>query len=265
MPPRKAPKAKAIAANASGTADRKVALVTGASRGIGRAIAEALAREGIYVFVNFHSSAKEASECISAIKLAGGDGEIIRADVSHEGQVRQMFKTIAQRAGRLDILVGNAGVAPVVQDFERLTMKAWTQTFAVNVVGAFLCAREALPLLKRSPAGRIIFIGSAAARLGGNIGAHYAASKAAISGLVEYLSRTVGRYRITVNIVEPGFVRTELSAKFHRNKAVVRSMSKSVPLGRVGSVAEIADGVAFLAGDAAAYITRQNLAITGGR
>jgi len=265
MQRRNVPRKKFSAGGALDFSDRKVALVTGASRGIGRAIAEALARDGIYVFVSFNLRAKEAAKCVDAIRRAGGAGEVIRADVSRENQVHRMFRVIAQRTGRLDILVSNAGIAPVVRDLERLTQKTWTETFAVNVMGAFLCARGALPLLKRSSAGRIIFIGSAAARLGGNIGAHYSASKAALAGFVEYLSRAVGQHRITVNIVEPGFVQTELSASLHRTKADIRAMCRNVPLKRVGTVKDIANGVAFLAGDAAAYITRHKLAVTGGR
>jgi NAD(P)-dependent dehydrogenase (short-subunit alcohol dehydrogenase family) len=123
---------------------RKVALVTGASRGIGRAIAEALAREGIYVFVNFRSKAEEAAKCVGAIRRAGGFGEAVQADVSREAQVRRMIERVARRTGRLDILVGNAGIAPVVPNLEGLTAKVWNGTFAVNVLGAFLCAKAAL-------------------------------------------------------------------------------------------------------------------------
>jgi len=184
--------------------NRKVARVAGASRGIGRAIAEALARNNICVFVNFNSKAKEAAEHVGAIRRAGGAREVIRANVSRERRVHHVFKVIAQRAGRLDIL-------------------------------------------------------------GGNIGAHYSASKAALAGFAEYLSRAVGQHRITVNIFEPGFVQTELSASLHRTKADIRAMCRNVPLRRIGTVKNIADGVAFLAGDAAAYITRHKLAITGGR
>ncbi|HEY2425403.1 MAG TPA: SDR family oxidoreductase [Pseudolabrys sp.] len=243
----------------------KVALVTGASRGIGRAIAEHLARDGAFVFVNFHTAKREAADCIAAIRAAGGAAEAIRADISKQPQVRRMFDSIRKRAGRLDILVGNAGIAPIANELVRVTPKMWNETFSVNVTGAFLCAQAAVPLLRRSKGGRMIFIGSAASRLGGTIGPHYAASKAALSGLVEYLSRALGRYAITVNIVEPGFVATELSSSLHRGAANVRAMRQAVPLGRVGTVKEIAAAVAFLAAPNASYITRQNLAVTGGR
>jgi 3-oxoacyl-[acyl-carrier protein] reductase len=247
-----------------GLAD-KVALVTGASRGIGRAIAEALARDGAFVFVNFRSAAREAASCVAAIRAAGGAAEAIRADVSRKPQVERMFDVIRKRAGRLDILVGNAGVAPIATELARLTPKTWNETFAVNVTGAFLCAQSAVPLLRRSRSGRMIFIGSAASRLGGTIGPHYAASKAALSGLVEYLSRALGRYAITVNIVEPGFVATRLSSSLHDRGAKVRAMRQAVPLGRIGTVNEVAAAVAFLAAPGASYITRQNLAVAGGR
>jgi NAD(P)-dependent dehydrogenase (short-subunit alcohol dehydrogenase family) len=175
-----------------------------------------------------------------------------------------MFAGIRKRAGRLDILIGNAGVGPIATKLSRVTPKLWNETFGVNVTGAFLCAQAAVPLMQRSKSGRIIFIGSAASRLGGTIGPHYAASKAALSGLVEYLSRALGRYAITVNVVEPGFVATDLSAPLHRG-AKLRAMQKAVPLGRVGTMEEVAAAVAFLAGPNAGYVSRQTLAVTGGR
>jgi NAD(P)-dependent dehydrogenase (short-subunit alcohol dehydrogenase family) len=176
-----------------------------------------------------------------------------------------MLKTIAKRAGGLDIFVGNAGIAPIARDLDDVTVKVWNETFATNVTGAFLCAQAAVPLLRRSKAARIIFIGSAAARLGGTIGPHYTASKAALAGLVEYLSRALGKYRITVNIIEPGFVKTRLSSSLHRRAAQVRAMQRDVPLGRVGTVEDVAGAVAFLASAEAAYVTRQSIAVSGGR
>ena len=243
----------------------KVALVTGASRGIGRAIAVRLAREGAYVFVNFRSASGEAAACVRAIQSAGGGAEAIGADITRESQVARMFKAIAKRAGRLDIFIGNAGIAPISRDPRRVTTKIWNDTFAVNVTGAFLCVRSAMPLLKRSKSGRIILIGSAAARLGGTIGPHYAASKAALTGLVEYFSRALGHARITVNLLEPGFVATGLSRGLHATPAKVRAMRRSVPLGRIGTVEDVAGAVAFLASEEAAYITRQHIAVSGGR
>jgi 3-oxoacyl-[acyl-carrier protein] reductase len=261
----KARRASARAQTARGGLADKVALVTGASRGIGRAIAEQLARDGAFVFVNFRSAKREAANCVAAIRAAGGAAEAIRADVSKRSQVRRMFDSIRRRAGRLDILVGNAGIAPIATELAHVTPKMWNETFSVNVTGAFLCAQAATPLLRRPNGGRMILIGSAAARLGGTIGPHYAASKAALMGLVEYLSRALGRYAITVNIVEPGFVATDLSVSLHRGAAKARAMRQAVPLGRVGTVDEVAAAVAFLAAPRAAYITRQNLAVTGGR
>jgi NAD(P)-dependent dehydrogenase (short-subunit alcohol dehydrogenase family) len=244
---------------------KKVALVTGASRGIGRAIAEKLARGGIYVFVNFRVHAKEAAKCVDAIRRAGGFAEAIRADVSQPSDIRRMMKAVERRAGRLDIVVCNAGVAPIEPNLDRLTSTIWKKTFDVNVLGSFLCAKESLPLLKRSPAPRIIFVGSAASRLGGSIGAHYAASKAALSGLMEYLSRALGKHRITVNLIEPGFIRTDMTSRLFRPAGADRAMRRQVPLGVIGTAADLAAGVEFLAGDEASYVTRQTLAISGGR
>lgn len=243
----------------------RVALVTGGSRGIGLAISERLASEGAFVFVNFRDRQSSASECVRRIRQSGGCADAIRADISRPRQVSRMFDTIARRMGRLDILVGNAGIAPVARDIERVTLRTWNDTFAVNTTGAFLCLQASLPLLKRSKAARIILIGSAAARLGGNIGPHYAASKAALTGLVEYLSRAVGKSGITVNLVEPGYVETALSAGLHRTRSRRRAMRDGVPLGRIGDVEDVAAAVAFLAGRGASYVTRQQLAVSGGR
>jgi len=243
----------------------RIALVTGASRGIGRAIAERLAGEGAYVFVNFRSAARQAAACVRRIRETGGAAEVVCADVSHPGQVSRMFKLIGRRAGRLDILVGNAGIAPIATDVERVTLQTWNETFATNVTGAFLCVQGALPLLRQSKTGRVVFIGSAAARLGGNIGPHYAASKAALAGLMEYLSRFLGPHGITVNLVEPGFVTTDLSSTLHRTPAQRRRMRKEVPLHRLGTLDDVAASVAFLAGSEGSYITRQRLQVTGGR
>jgi 3-oxoacyl-[acyl-carrier protein] reductase len=250
---------------ATGPLANRVALVTGGSRGIGRAIAERLASEGAYVFVNFRRASRQAAICVNSIRKSGGAAEAVRADITSARGVSRMFDLIARRMGRLDILVGNAGVAPVARGLERVTPAIWNTTFATNVAGAFFCAQRAIPLLRRSKQGRIVFIGSAAARLGGTIGPHYAASKAALVGLVEYLSRALGRHRITVNLVEPGFVATDLSAKLHRGAAQRRAMRDAVPLRRIGTPDEVAAAVAFLAGSGASYVTRQRLAVSGGR
>jgi 3-oxoacyl-[acyl-carrier protein] reductase len=243
----------------------RVALVTGASRGIGRAIAERLASQGAHVFVNFRRAAKEASACVRQIRQRGASAEAIRADVASPQDVARMFKSIERQAGRLDILVANAGIAPIAADVAEVTKRLWEETFATNVTGAFLCAQAATPLLRRSRHGRIVFIGSAAARLGGTIGPHYAASKAALVGLVEYLSRALGQHGITVNLVEPGFVATDLSAELHRTSAQRRRMRGQVPLGRIGTLDDVSAAVAFLASADASYITRQRIDVSGGR
>jgi 3-oxoacyl-[acyl-carrier protein] reductase len=250
---------------AVGPLANRVALVTGGSRGIGRAIAERLAREGAYVFVNFRRASRQAAICVKGIRQSGGAAEAVCADITSPGSVARMFDLIARRMGRLDILIGNAGIAPIVRQLDHVTPDIWNVTFATNVAGAFFCAQRAIPLLRRSKEGRIVFIGSAAARLGGTIGPHYAASKAALVGLVEYLSRAVGRHGITVNLVEPGFVATDLSAKQHRTPAQRRAMRDAVPLRRIGTAEDVAAAVAFLTSSGASYVTRQRVAVSGGR
>lgn len=243
----------------------RVALVTGGSRGIGRVIAERLAGEGAYVFVNFRRASRQAAHCVKGIRRSGGVAEAVCADITNPRSVSRMFDVIARRMGRLDILVGNAGIAPIARDLDRVTPDIWNATFATNVAGAFFCAQRAMPLLRRSKDGRIVFIGSAAARLGGTIGPHYAASKAALVGLVEYLSRAVGRHNITVNLIEPGFIATDLSAKLHRTPTQRRTMQDAVPLARIGSAEDVAAAVAFVASSGASYVTRQRIGVSGGR
>jgi len=241
----------------------KVALVSGGGRGIGRAIALRLGREGARVFVNYRVDRAAADACVAAIVRAGGQAAAVRANVSDAGAVRRMMSGIRKAARRLDILVANAGVAPIERDLARVTPALWRKTLDTNALGAFLCAQAAAPLM--SSGGSILFVGSVASRLGGNIGPHYAASKAALGGLAAWLGRTLGPRRISVNVVEPGYVETEMSASFYRTAGARRKIRAEVPVGRIGTTAEIAAMAAFLVGPEAGYVTRERIAIAGGR
>lgn len=242
-----------------------VALVTGGGRGIGRAIACRLGADGAAVYVNYRVDRKAAQGCVDAIVAAGGRASAVKADVADPAQVRRLFAQIRREAGRLDVLVANAGVAPIVRDISRVTAAVWRRTMDTNVLGGFLCAQAAAPLLARSAAGRIVFVGSVAARLGGNIGPHYAASKAALRGLCAWLGRELASAGTTVNVVEPGYVETGMTAPLHRSAASRRRMQLEVPLGRVGSAEEVAAVVAFLAGSGGSYVTKECIAVAGGR
>jgi len=243
----------------------RVALVTGASRGIGRAIALALARQGAYVFVNYRKDRRGAEEAVARLREAGGNGEAARADVRRPGEVARLFARVRRRCGRLDILVSNAGVAPRAPGVERVSPAAWRDTLATNLTGAFLCTRAAAPLMRRQRFGRIIYIGSLAGLRGGTIGPHYAASKAGLMGLMQWTFREVARYRTTVNVVAPAFVITALTAGAYRTAAARALMAARVPVGRPCTPEEVAAVVAFLAGPDAGYITGEWITMAGGR
>ena len=241
----------------------RVALVTGAGRGIGRGIALRLARDGASVIVNYRRDRRAAAACVADMTRRGSTAVALRADVSDPAQVRGMLREIRARMGRLDILVANAGIAPIERRLAQVTPALWRRTFETNAFGAFLCAQAAAPLMSRG--GSILFIGSAAARLGGNIGPHYAASKAALTGLVAWLACELGPSDITVNLLEPGYVETDLSATLHRHAAARRRMRADVPLRRLGCVDDVAATAAFLVGPEARYVTRERIAVSGGR
>jgi 3-oxoacyl-[acyl-carrier protein] reductase len=243
----------------------RVALVTGASRGIGRTIALALAQQGAYAFVNYRQDRRGADECVARLREAGGAGEAVRADVRHPGDVAGLFARIRRRGGRLDILVSNAGVAPRAPGVERVPLKAWRETLATNLTGAFLCTRAASPMMRRQRFGRIIYVGSLAGMRGGTIGPHYAASKAGLLGLMQWTFRELAPYGVTVNVVAPAFVLTALTAASYRTAAARARMAARVPLGRPCAPEEVAAAVAFLAGPDAGYITGECLTMAGGR
>lgn len=243
----------------------RVALVTGGSRGIGQAIALALAYQGAYVFVNYREDRRGADECLARIRKFGGKGETIRADVGREGEVQRLFAQIGRRTGRLDILVNNAGIAPRAPSLGKVSLEAWNKTLTTNLTGAFLCTRSAVPLMRRQRFGRIIYVGSLAGLRGGTIGPHYAASKAGLMGLMQWSFRELARYGVTVNVVAPGFVITKLTAAAYRTPVARARMAARVPLGRPGTPDEVAAVVAFLVGPGAGYITGECLTMAGGR
>lgn len=239
----------------------QVALVTGASRGIGRGIAQRLASEGAHVVVNFRDRQAAADEVVGAIAAAGGAATAVRADVSDPEQVQALVDDTLARHQRLDIVVNNAGLTR-----DGLLMKMadqdWDLVLAVNLRSVFLVSRAVVRPMMRQRRGRIVNITSVAG-LGGNAGqTNYAAAKAGMVGFTKSLAKEVGSRGVTVNAVAPGYVPTDLTDSLPA--ALIEEATRLTPLGRLGTVDDVAGAVAFLASDDAAFITGQVLRVDGG-
>jgi len=239
----------------------RVALVTGGSRGIGAAVAEALASAGAALAICARNG-EAAAATAAAIAGRGGQAFGIAADVSRAADAERIVAACVERFGRLDILVNNAGIT---RDGLVLRMKDedWSDVLAVNLNGAFYCARAALrAILKQKQSGRIINVGSVVGSMGNPGQANYVASKAGLIGLTKALAKEVASRGVTVNAVAPGFIETDMTAGLA--DAVKDTYRAQIPLGRFGTAPEVAAVVAFLASDAAAYITGQVIHVNGG-
>ncbi|MCX5744885.1 MAG: 3-oxoacyl-ACP reductase FabG [Proteobacteria bacterium] len=241
----------------------KVALVTGASRGIGRAIAVALGGRGAKVVINYASREDAAREAATAVEAAGGQAVIAQFDVASSTAVADAIKAIGKDHGSLDILVNNAGVA-VNGMLMRFTDDQWKKTLSTNLDGAFHCTRAAATLLLRAKtAGRIINITSVVGEMGNGGQVAYAASKAGVIGLTMATAKELASRGVTCNAVSPGFIETDMTAE-HLPDAARAKLLENIPLARIGGAVEVADAVAFLAGPEAAYITGQVIRVNGG-
>ena len=246
--------------SAAGLQDRR-ALVTGASRGIGRATALALAAEGVRVAVNYARSDAQAAATADAIGAAGGTAEVVRADVADPQAIAAMFDHLKHGWGGVDILVNNAAVTHDGH-LMMLSEQAWDTVLATNLRGAFLCARQAVRPMIAGRWGRIINIVSPAGLLGKDGAANYAASKGGLLSMSKSLAREVARFGITVNAVCPGLIETDLVAGLPAELRT-RYMSQ-IPLQRFGTPEETADAIVFLASERARYITGATLTVDGG-
>ena len=238
----------------------KIALVTGSSRGIGRAIAERLCREGASVVINYVSNANSAEETAAEIKAAGGDAVALPADVARLEDIQRLFDQTIEHFGRLDILINNAGIR-ISKNVADIDEAEYDRLFAINVKGTFFACQQAVHRL--SDGGRIINISSAVTRMmlpGYSI---YAASKGAVDQITRVLAKELGGRHITVNAVAPGPVDTELF-RDGKSDEQIQQMAQMAALGRVGEVQDIADAVAFLAGDDARWISGQTIHVNGG-
>lgn len=240
---------------------KKLALVTGASRGIGRAIAVALAKEGAFVIVNYSGSKEKAERTGAEIAAAGGEYECMQFDVADAEAVAAAVQQIIEKYGRLDILVNNAGIT---RDglIMKMSEEHFDEVINVNLKGAFHTIKAASRQMLKQRSGRIINISSVSGILGNAGQANYAASKAGIIGLTKSMARELASRGITVNAVAPGFIETDMTDAM--NEAAKENAARQIPLGRMGQPEEIAEAVAFLASDRAAYITGQVLCVDGG-
>lgn len=239
--------------------EKRAVLVTGASRGIGRATALKLAYEGYAVGVNFKNNTEKARETVNEIIDSGGEAIELKANVGNEEEVNGMVKTFAGKFGEIYGLVNNAGIYQRKR-FHELTLQDWDETITANLTGTFLCTKAALPYIPER--GRIVNLASVLAHIGSSQGTHYAASKAGIIGFSRSLARELALRKITVNVVAPGATDTDIIA--HDTPEKRKERGKITPLGRVGKPDEIADAIVFLLSNKADYITGQTVNVNGG-
>lgn len=238
----------------------QVAIITGGSRGIGRATALALATEGAKVAVNYASSSTAADEVVAEITEAGGEAIAVQGDVSKADQVDALFNKVTETWGRVDILVNNAGIT---RDTLLLRMKLedWQAVIDLNLTGVFLCTRVASKIMLKQKSGRIINITSVAGQMGNPGQANYSAAKAGVIGFTKTVAKELASRGVTVNAVAPGFIATDMTKELKNTEEIL----KFIPLGRYGQAEEVAGMIRFLAADpAAAYITGQVFNVDGG-
>jgi 3-oxoacyl-[acyl-carrier protein] reductase len=241
--------------------DGRVALVTGGGRGIGRAVAVRLANEGAHVAISYRSNDTAAEEVAERVRTAGAKCEIFKGDVASPEDVDALFKGVGEVFGQVEILVNNAGLT---RDNLMMRMKEseFDEVLSTNLKGTYLCTRAALRPMIRARWGRIVNVSSVVGLVGNAGQANYAASKAGIIGFTKSVAREVAQRGVTANVVAPGYVETELTSSL--SEKVKDQIRGQVPAGRFAKAEEVAEVVAFLAGEGAGYITGQTVAVDGG-
>ncbi len=239
----------------------KVALVTGGSRGIGKAVAVRLAAEGAYTFVNYGRNAEAAEETLELIRGKGGSAELLPFDVADFACVQRVVARIVEQKGRLDILVNNAGIS-IDGLLVRMKEEDWDRVIAVNLKGVFNCCRAAARPMMRQRWGRIVNISSIVAKSGNAGQVNYCASKAGVEGLTRSLARELGARNVCINAVAPGFIETDMTAFVPEKKR--EALMRQIPLARLGAPEDVAAVVRFLVSEEAGYVTGQVVHVNGG-
>jgi NAD(P)-dependent dehydrogenase (short-subunit alcohol dehydrogenase family) len=241
---------------------RKIAIVTGASRGIGAATAKLLASHDYAVCVNYKTAKDKADELVNAIKRNQGSAIAVKADMSSESDIINLFATVDKELGPVSVLINNAGTNGGICEVENMTAECLQSVFATNVFGTFFACREAVKRMK-AQGGSIVNISSEAAKFGGNKLSHYAASKAAINTFTLGFAREVAPFNIRVNTVSPGVIDTEIHHASPQDR--IANLLKTLPMGRMGTPEEVAEMIAWLVSDKASYISGAILPVTGSR
>ncbi len=239
----------------------RVALVTGASRGIGRAVAIELAARGYRVAINYQSSQTSAEEAVGIIREAGGTAIAVQADVSCQEPVQALFETVAKEFGPVEVLVNNAGIT---RDNLLMRMKdeEWMAVMRTNLNSVYYCTQEVIRSMMKARFGRIVAMSSVSGLVGNAGQVNYAAAKAGVLGLIKSVAREAGSRGVTANVIAPGYIETDMTAALPED--VRKDILSKIPVGRYGSPVDIARAVAFLVSDEASYITGQVLAVDGG-
>ena len=246
----------------AGMLSGQVAVVTGGSRGIGRACVLALAREGADVVINYVAAAEAAETCRAEAEASGVHALVVQADVGDADEARHLIDTAEAHFGRVDILVNNAGIARV-RMLQRMSREDWDDVIRTNLTGAFSCSRAVIGGMRARGGGRIVNVASMVGQHGDVGQAGYAAAKAGMIALTQSAARELGRFGITVNAVCPGYVDTDMSSVM--SEEYRRELLAAIPLGRMATAAEIAESVVFLCGPGGAFYTGSQLSPNGGQ
>ncbi len=246
----------------SGQLSGKVALVTGGSRGIGMAIAQAMGNAGARVALTYRHEKPKADAVVAAIEAAGGNAIALQMEVADRASVKAAIAEVKARFGALHVLVNNAGINKPT-DFDQVTDADWDQILAVNLKGPFICAQEALSLMAASGGGSIIHVGSVSGQYGGPRTAHYAASKAGLISLSQVIARFGAKSNIRSNTLAAGLIASEMADAGMQSPAV-KAAAEQIVMKRFGTTQEVANAAVFLASDASSYITAQTINVNGG-